>query len=102
MVFNGPCNTALFETWLEKSLIKELKEGQIVVMDNASFHKSKKTIEIIESVKCKILFLPPYSPDLNPIEKFWAIMKRWIQSHASFFSSIFETISAFFNLPKST
>jgi hypothetical protein len=43
MVFNGSCNTLLFETWVEKLLIKELKPGQVVIMDNASFHKSKKT-----------------------------------------------------------
>ncbi|WP_371254197.1 transposase [Orientia tsutsugamushi] len=48
-------------------------------MDNAAFHKSKKTKELIESVGCKVIFLPPYSPDLNPIEKFSANMKRWIK-----------------------
>ena len=79
MVFYSSCNTRLFETWVEKSLIKELKPGQYVVMDNASFHKSQKTKELIESVGCKVIFLPPYSPDLNPIEKFWANMKRWIK-----------------------
>ena len=41
-------------------------------MDNASFHKSQKTQELIESVGCRVVFLPPYSPDYNPIEKFWA------------------------------
>ena len=41
-------------------------------MDNASFHKSAKTKELIESVVCKVIFLPPYSPDFNPIEKFWS------------------------------
>lgn len=76
MVFYGPCNTALFNTWVEKSLIKALKPNQIVVMDNAAFHKSKKTTELIESVGCKVLFLPPYSPELNPIEQFWANMKN--------------------------
>ncbi|MBL3285086.1 IS630 family transposase domain protein [Rickettsiales endosymbiont of Paramecium tredecaurelia] len=50
--------------------IKELKSDQVVIMDNASFHKSKKTKELIKSVNCRIIFLPPYSPDLNPIEKF--------------------------------
>ncbi|WP_341749895.1 transposase [Candidatus Tisiphia endosymbiont of Sialis lutaria] len=57
---------------MRKFLIKELKAGQVVVMDNDSFHKSKKTKELIESVGCKLIFLPPYSPDLNLIEKFWA------------------------------
>ena len=83
MVFNGSCNTQLFEAWVEKFLIKELKPGQFVVMDNASFHKSAKTKELIESVGCRVIFLPPYSPDLNPIEKFWANMKRWIKNKLS-------------------
>ena len=76
MVFNGSCNTELFEAWIEQFLIKELKPGQVVIMDNTSFHKSKKTKSLIESVGCKLVFLPPYSPDLNPIEKFWANMKQ--------------------------
>lgn len=79
IVFNGSCDTLVFECWVEQFLIKELKPDQIVVMDNAAFHKSQKTIELIESIKCRVIFLPPYSPDLNPIEKFWANMKRWIK-----------------------
>ena len=70
MVFNGNCNTKLFESWVEQFLIKELSPGQVVIMDNAAFHKSQKTKELIESVGCTLIFLPPYSPDLNPIEKF--------------------------------
>ena len=68
IVFNESCDTLLFEAWVEKFLIKELKPGQVVIIDNASFHKSKKTKELIESVTCSIIFLPPYSPDFNPIE----------------------------------
>ncbi|NSM56356.1 hypothetical protein HET73_01860 [Wolbachia endosymbiont of Atemnus politus] len=52
-------------------LIPILKPGQTIVLDNASFHKSERTKELIENAGCKILFLPPYSPDLNPIEHFW-------------------------------
>ena len=83
MVFNGACNTELFNSWVEKFLIKELRSGQFVVMDNASFHKSRKTRELIETVGYKAIFLPPYSPDLNPIEKFWANMKRWVRTKIS-------------------
>jgi len=99
MVFNGSCNTSLFEQWVEQFLIKELQPGQYVVMDNASFHKSQKTKDLIESVGCKVIFLPPYSPDLNPIEKFWANMKRWIKQQVEFYSSLYEAISAFFLNP---
>ncbi|SPR09308.1 transposase [Orientia tsutsugamushi] len=81
--YNGACNTRLFEAWVQQLLINELKPAQFVVMDNAAFHKSKKTKELIESVGCKVIFLPPYSPDLNLIEKFWANMKCWIKSNYS-------------------
>ena len=61
-VFNGTCNTELFNNWVEQFLIKELTAGQVVILDNATFHKSKKTKELIESVGCRVIFLPPYSP----------------------------------------
>ena len=102
MVFNGSCNTQLFESWVEQFLIKELTPNQVVIMDNASFHKSQRTRELIESVGCKLIFLPPYSPDLNPIEKFWANMKRWIKDQISSFDKIYEAILAFFNFSIST
>jgi transposase len=102
MVFNGTCNTNLFETWVEKFLIKELKLGQVVIMDNASFHKSQKTRELIESVGCKIIFLPPYSPDLNPIEKLWANMKQWLEYNIVNFTELYDSISWFFKISNST
>lgn len=102
MVFNGSCNTNLFETWVEEFLIKELKTGQVVIMDNASFHKSQKTKELIEAVGCRIIFLPPYSPDLNPIEKFWANMKRWIKSQINHFDKLYGAIVNFFQIPYTT
>ena len=97
-VFKGSCNTELFNKWVEEGLIKELKPGQIVVMDNAAFHRSLKTKELIESVGCKLIFLPPYSPDLNPIEKFWANMKRWLKDQIERFNGIYEALSQFFQM----
>ena len=101
MVFNGSCNADLFNNWVEHFLIKELKVGQCVVMDNAAFHRSQKTKELIESVGCKIIFLPPYSPDLNPIEKFWANMKRWIKDKITEFSHLYDALKQFFVTPNS-
>lgn len=94
MVFNSSCNTDLFNNWIEHFLIKELKPGQVVIMDNASFHKSQKTKELIESVGCKLIFLPPYSPDLNPIEKFWANMKRWIKQQIAQFNTLYDALGS--------
>ena len=97
LVFNGICNTELFNKWIEEFLIKELRAGQVVVMDNAAFHKSEKTQALIESVGCRVIFLPPYSPDLNPIEKFWANMKKWIAENLAYFTSLFDALSKFFS-----
>jgi transposase len=102
MVFNGSCNRLLFEGWVEQFLIKELRPGQFVVMDNAAFHKSQRTKDLIESVGCRVIFLPPYSPDFNPIEKFWANMKRWIKDNVTEFDKLFDAVSYFFNTPNST
>jgi transposase len=73
-------------------LARELKPGQTVVMDNASFHKSHLVREIIEAAGCKLVYLPPYSPDLNPIEKFWANLKRWINQHVPYMDDFHKAI----------
>ena len=84
MTFDGYCDTMAFNAWLELMLLPVLKHGQTIILDNASFHKSKKTKELIKSAGCKILFLPPYSPDFNPIEKAWANIKRIVRSPVSY------------------
>jgi hypothetical protein len=65
MTFEGYCDTTLIEVWVAQLLIPALRPGQVVVMDNASFHKSVTIRNMIEAAGCKLLFLPPYSPDLN-------------------------------------
>jgi len=77
--YRGTCNTDLFNMWVKDFLVPELKSGQVVIMDNAAFHKSQETKRLIEEAGCRIFFLPPYSPDLNPIELFWANLKRKVQ-----------------------
>jgi len=79
MCFEGTCDTQLFNTWVRQELVPCLTPGQVLILDNASFHKSQETQRIVQEAGCKILFLPPYSPDLNPIEKFWANMKRKVR-----------------------
>lgn len=94
--YTGTCDTKLFNAWLEQILIPELKPGQVVILDNASFHKSKTSIEMIEKTGCEVLFLPPYSPDLNPIEKFWANFKRKVKEVLNLYSSLAEAIDQSF------
>lgn len=94
--YQGTCNTDLFNFWVEHFLIPELSPGQVVILDNATFHKSKKTRELIESAGCKILFLPPYSPDLNPIEVFWANFKKMVREKIKVFKNLSTAINESF------
>ena len=76
VLFEGMCNSNVFNAWLEKELCPLLRPDHVVVMDNVPFHKSAKTKDLIESQGAKLLFLPPYSPDLNPIENDFANIKK--------------------------
>jgi transposase len=79
MMFEGYCNTEVVRSWIEEMLLPELKSGQTLIWDNASFHQSPEFKKLIESVGCTLIYLPTYSPDLNPIEKWWAKLKAWIR-----------------------
>lgn len=94
--FTGTCDTNLFNAWLEQILVPQLKPGQVIILDNASFHKSKTSLAIIQKAECEVLFLPPYSPDLNPIEKFWANFKRNVKEVLSLYSTLAEAIDQSF------
>jgi transposase len=69
-------NTEIFETFVKQLLIPKLVAGKYVVMDNIGFHKSNVIVKLIESTGAKVVFLPPYSPDLSPIEKMWSKVKE--------------------------
>lgn len=92
MTFEGYCNTRVFEEWLQQGLIPALKQGQTIILDNASFHKSKKIEKIINQAGCELLYLPPYSPDLNAIEHEWFPIKNRIRKNISRFSSFREAV----------
>ena len=76
IVFKGALNKEIFESYVEKVLAPSLRPGDIVVMDNLSAHKSQKVEELINSCHAELRFLPPYSPDLNPIAKMWSKVKQ--------------------------
>ena len=75
LAVEGATTTAVFETYVEQILAPELRAGQVVAMDNLSAHKSGRVRESIEARGCKLVYLPPYSPDLNPVEKAFAKVK---------------------------
>lgn len=76
LLFEGPCTTALFNAWLELELCPLLSDTHVVGMDNAAFHKSALTQTLITRTGAPLLLLPPYSPDLNPIEHDFAALKK--------------------------
>ncbi len=76
--FKINCNADYFVSWLV-SLLSMLKSGFTIVMDNARFHHNKRVREVIEKAGCRLLYLPPYSPDLNPIEHCWHVLKNAIR-----------------------
>lgn len=81
-VLDGPINRTAFETYVDKVLVPELRPGDIVVMDNLSSHKGPHVRESIESAGASLLFLPPYSPDFNPIENAFAKLKALLRKAA--------------------
>jgi transposase len=77
-VLDGPINRNAFEVYVEKVLLPELKPSDIVVMDNLSSHKGAAVRAMIEAAAASLLYLPPYSPDFNPIEKAFSKLKAYL------------------------
>lgn len=78
-----PMDGEIFEVYLERVLVPTLRAGDVVVMDNLSAHKRPQVKERIESAGASVLYLPPYSPDFNPIEMIWSKVKRLLRSFAA-------------------
>jgi len=82
MVLDGPINQRAFEAYVDQILVPELKPGDIVIMDNLSSHKSPAVRTAIEAAGAELRFLPPYSPDFNPIENAFAKLKALLRKAA--------------------
>ena len=80
MTLDSPLDTRSFLVFLEWSLLPTLTPGTVVVLDNLSPHRSPRVKEFIEGVGCTVLYLPPYSPDYNPIEMLWSKLKHFLRS----------------------
>jgi transposase len=76
MIYDGTTDSILFEYWFEKVLLRAVPKHSVLILDNATFHRKAKLRQLVEAAGCDVLFLPPYSPDLNPIENHWAWLKR--------------------------
>ena len=77
LAVEGPTTREVFEAYLERVLAPSLRPGRIVMLDNLSAHKGGKVREIVEDAGCEVVYLPPYSPDLNPIEQAFSKVKGW-------------------------
>ncbi len=79
VVVDGAMDGDTFLNYVERCLVPSLRSGDVVVMDNLASHKVRGVREAIESAGCDLWYLPPYSPDLNPIEKLWSKVKSWLR-----------------------
>lgn len=97
--FSGTMNSALFEGWLEQVFVPALinPEKSVLIIDNASAHRKSAILEIAEEYGFRVIFLPPYSPDLNPIEMKWANIKRRLRLHMHNFATFWDALSFAFN-----
>ena len=91
-LFEGPVNSDVFYAWLIQDLIPKLPPESVVAMDNAAFHKRADMLEALEQAGHILLYLPPYSPDLNPIEKKWAYTKARRRQHRCTVLDLFRTL----------
>jgi len=85
-------DSRLFEYWFRTMLLPSLEAGSVIVMDNARFHRKNTLHDLAGEAGCRILFLPPYSPDLNPIEHFWACLKAHLRYILPRFHSLDDAI----------
>ena len=97
MAIEGATDTEVFREYVHKVLVPMLRPGDVVVMDNLLPHKSAETLRVITEAGAEVRFLPPYSPDLHPIEKMWSKVKNALRSaEARTEEALLEAVAAAF------
>lgn len=86
--YTGTTTSSVFEEWFCKFMLPETSAGDCIVLDNASFHNKKRLKQYALVYEVTLIFLPPYSPDYNPIEHVWANLKRFLSETKRHFSSL--------------
>jgi transposase len=74
--FTENCNRVIFIDWLKNCFLPQVKPKTVLILDNARFHHGEQVLQIVEAAKCRIIYLPPYSPHLNKIEQYWQPLKN--------------------------
>lgn len=91
-------NSKLFELWFDGVLLREIPVGSVIIMDRASWHRKKVLKALAEAAGCRVIFLPAYSPDFNPIENTWANLKTFVKNFMRNFSSLNSCVNHYFQL----
>ena len=84
---------SVFEDWFEEDLLKKLPKEHVSIMDNASLHKKEVLYQIAKKYSQTLIFLPPYSPEYNPIEHEWSALKRKVASCVHLYESVFQALN---------
>ena len=94
LIFEGAMTQLVFESYVEQMLVRALRPGDKLIIDNLAAHKSQKANDLIEACGARLVFLPPYSPDLNPIEKCWSKVKTALRAaKARTFDALVEALA---------
>jgi len=96
--YDGTMDSKLFEAWFESRLLPALEVNMYIVMDNAAFHRKRKLIPLAQKAGVHLVFLPPYSPNLNKIELFWAWLKRHLRKVLPSFDTFDDALYSAFNI----
>lgn len=96
--YDGTMDSSLFEMWFEANLLPSLPKNSVIVMDNASFHRKSKLFPLAAQAGVRLVFLPPYSPEYNPIEHFWAWLKRHLRKILSIHPSFDDALHSAFQV----
>ena len=92
MIYKGTADSSLIYDYFE-NILPKLTQKSVIVLDNASFHKSQKLKDLFAKFGHKMLFLSPYSPDLNPIENIWGSIKKNLRNYYDYSIDLFENLS---------
>ena len=91
--YEGNTTKSLFTGWFKQILCPNLKPKQVIILDNASVHKDEELYDLVAQYDCELIYLPPYSPDLNPIEKVWANFKGNLRKVIKRFDNFLDAIT---------
>ena len=98
MEYDGTTDHYVFEAWFKGELLEAIPRNSVVVLDNATFHRKTVLTELASNANARIMFLPAYSPDLNPVEKTWANLKSFLRKYIHRYINLQDAVSDYFKV----